>query len=161
MIVSLMVAMDEEQGIGKDNQLPWHLPGDLKNFKKITMGHHLILGRKTFESIGRALPGRTMLVLTSAPQEPQENLRFFSSISEATQFAREAGEEEVFIIGGANIYHQTLELADRIYLTQVQTIVDADAFFPKLDRSLWISTEKVLHTEDKYQWSFEILNRVS
>ncbi len=164
MIVSLIVAIDKNRGIGKDNQLPWHLPEDLKNFKRITTGHHLLLGRKTYESIGRPLPKRTMLVLTSNPRDNQESVFYFNEIHKAIEFAQNAGESEIYIIGGPKIYEQTLGLADRLYLTEVDTNVDADAFFPKFNKDQWESLEETqfpVADNNPYPWTFSILKKLT
>ncbi len=133
MIVSLIVAMEQSGGIGKQGQIPWRLPDDLKLFKQITMGHHLVVGRVTYESIGRALPGRHMLVVTRQPDYPAPGCVVVHSLEEALAVARHAGEEEVFIGGGAQIYQQALPLALRLYLTRVHAKVASDAFFPFRD----------------------------
>jgi dihydrofolate reductase len=162
-MISLIVAMDKNRAIGKDNQLPWHLPEDLKNFKRLTTGHHMLMGRKTFDSIGRALPNRISLVLTRSPKQNQENLFYFSDINQAIDHAKAAGESELFIIGGANIYEQTLEMADRLYLTQVEAKVDGDAHFPEINFSQWreVETKSYPVTENNpYSWDFKILERV-
>lgn len=130
MRVSIIAALAANNVIGRDNALPWRLSADLKRFKALTMGHHLILGRKTYESIGTPLPGRTMVVVThsdfSAP-----GVLVSPSIEEALQ--RAAADEEVFIAGGAQIYDQSIHRADRMYLTRVHTEVEGDAFFPDFD----------------------------
>ncbi len=138
MIVSLIVAMDEGRGIGIDGHLGWHLSADLKRFKSITMGHHLIMGRKTYDSIGRPLPGRTMIVVTRNPEFQAEGCLIAHSLGEALELARQAGESEVFIIGGGEIFAQALGLAERMYLTQVHATTEADVFFPEFDRDDWI-----------------------
>jgi dihydrofolate reductase len=103
MIISLIVALDRQCGIGKDNQLPWRLPADLKRFRELTMGHHLIVGRKTYESIGKPLPGRTMIVVTRQPDFQLEESLVVNSVDEALRLANTRGEQEVFVIGGAEI----------------------------------------------------------
>lgn len=137
MIISIIAAMDENGGIGYENQIPWHLPADLARFKELTMGHLLVAGRKTFQSIGSALPGRQMIVLTRNPEfEAQDCLRA-ESLNEAISMAEEAEEIELFIIGGAEIYEEALSIADHLYLTIVHTSVEVDTYFPEIDGSKW------------------------
>ena len=137
MIISIIVAMAENGGIGIENQIPWHLSADLARFKKLTMGHHLVVGRNTFESIGSALPGRQMIVLTRNPEfEAQDSLRA-GSLNEAISMAEEAEENELFIIGGAEVYGEALPMADHLYLTLVHTNVKADTFFPEIEVANW------------------------
>ena len=137
MIISIIAALDEQGGIGFENQIPWHLPADLARFKKLTMGHHLILGRKTYESIGSALPGRQMIVLTRNPDFKAPDCITAPTLDEALTLAENAGENEVFIIGGAEIYKEALPLADHLYLTVVHTRAEADAYFPQFDQTAW------------------------
>jgi dihydrofolate reductase len=137
MIVSLIVAMDERGGIGLHNRVPWHLPADLKRFKALTMGHHLIVGRKTYESIGRALPGRTMIIVTRSKDYRAEACWVVSSLPDALHLAEERRETEAFIGGGGSIYAQALPVADRIYLTRVHIEVEADVHFPAWDEEGW------------------------
>ena len=162
MIVSLILAMDEQRGIGKNGTLPWRLSSDLKRFRELTMGHHLIVGRKTFDSIGRVLPGRQMIVVTRNALFEAEGILKTGSVEDAVELARQRGETEAFVIGGAEIYSQTLDLADRIYLTNVQAIVDADTFFPDFDASDWRESRTESHPADdknQYQTTFCILER--
>ncbi len=149
MIVSLIVAMDEERGIGKGNTLPWRLSSDLKRFRELTMGHHIIVGRKTFESIGKPLPGRQTVIVTRDQEFKAEGCFIVHSVEEAVNLARERGESEVFICGGAEIYALTLGVADRLYLTQVLARVDADTFFPEWDMNGWIEKESTFHPGDE------------
>ena len=137
MILSIIAALDEGGGIGFENQIPWHLPGDLGRFKKLTMGHHLILGRKTYQSIGKPLPGRMMIVLSRNPDCTLAGSLVASSLQDALRIAREAGESEAFVIGGAEIYQEALPLADHLYLTVVHTNVEADTFFPEFKEIDW------------------------
>ncbi|HSB10764.1 MAG TPA: dihydrofolate reductase [Blastocatellia bacterium] len=149
MIVSLIVAMDERSGIGKEGKLPWRLSSDLKRFRELTMGHHIIVGRKTFESIGKPLPGRQMIVVTRNAGFKAEGCFVTHSVEAAIELARTRGETEVFICGGAEIYAQTLEAADRIYLTQVHAQVDADTFFPAFEKGAWREKENAFHPGDE------------
>lgn len=137
MIISLIVAMDEQGGIGQQNRLPWHLRADLQRFKKLSMGHHIIAGRKTFESIGGPLPGRVMIVLTRQTGYQAPGCLLAQNLPQALQLARSRGEDEVFVIGGEELYRQVLPIANRLYLTRVHATVDADVFFPDLDLLEW------------------------
>ncbi len=134
--VSIIVAMDRGRVIGKNNRLPWHISEDLKRFKTLTMGHPIIMGRKTFESIGRVLPGRTHIVLTrQAPYSAPAGVKTANSLEVAIALAKD--EEEVFVIGGREIYEQALRIAQRLYVTQVEGSFDGDTFFPPIDASAW------------------------
>jgi len=137
MIISIIAAMDEERGIGIDNKMPWHLPIDLKRFKKITMGHHLVMGRKTFESIGKPLPGREMIILSRNPDFNPEGCFRCGSFSEAIDRARIAGEKELFIVGGGEVYRESIPIVERMYLTFVHTSQQADTHFPDFDEIDW------------------------
>lgn len=162
MIVSLLVAMDEKRGIGKGGGLPWRLSSDLKRFRELTMGHHIVVGRKTFESIGRPLPGREMIVVTRNESFAPEGCFIARSVEDAIQFARERGESELFICGGAEIYAQTLDRADRIYLTLVHADCGADTFFPEWNNDEWIEQEGEPHAADEkneYSFTFKVLAR--
>jgi len=138
VIVSLIVAMDRNCGIGLNNKLPWRLPADMKRFKELTMGHHLIVGRKTWESIGRILPGRKMIVLTRDQQVAIEGVEVVHSIQEALRIAEDAGETEAFVGGGAEVYREALAVANRIYLTLVEGEFDVDTCFPAINWKEWI-----------------------
>jgi dihydrofolate reductase len=142
MIISMIVAMDRRNGIGIANRIPWRLAADLKRFRDLTMGHHLVIGRRTYESIGRPLPGRRMIILTRQQNYHREECQIASSLSEALDMARQAGESEVFIGGGADIYQLALPVTDRLYLTRVESTTPADTFFPSWDPSQW--TESLL-----------------
>jgi dihydrofolate reductase len=147
--VSLIAALDRNSGIGKDNDLPWRLPDDLKRFKALTLGKPILMGRKTAESLGRALPGRTNLVLTRSGRVPFEGMLAVASVDEALAFASAHDAEEICVIGGAEIYALTLPLADRLYLTHVDTTVeDAEAFFPQFDRYQWKVVSRQSHPAD-------------
>lgn len=163
MKVSLIVAKDINHVIGKNNTLPWHLKDDLQNFKKITMGHHIVMGRKTYESIGKALPGRMNLVVSSNPLAATESVLWFNSIFRAIKFAERQGEKELFIIGGAAIYKYALSLVDRIYLTEVNTEVkDGDVFFPTLSLKNWkkVSETSVSKGEkNDFDYTMVVLDR--
>src|SRR5215470_11008756 len=147
--------MDRNRGIGVDNKLPWRLSADLKRFRELTMGHHIIVGRRTFESIGRPLPGRRMIVVTRDRNYRAEGCDIAHSVEDATRLARERNESEVFIGGGAEIYAQSIGIADRMYLTFVDAEVAADAFFPEFDESEWSERESTYQPADeKNQYAF-------
>lgn len=162
MIVSLIVAMDQRRGIGVNGQLPWRLAADLKRFRALTMGHHLIVGRRTYESIGRPLPGRQMIIVTRAENYCAPGCFIVHSLVEALALARERGEQEVFIGGGAQIYAPALALADRLYLTLVEAETAADTFFPQFDESEWREQESQHQPPDQsnqYPCTFKLLVR--
>lgn len=162
MIISLIVAMDENRGIGKAGKLPWHLSSDLKRFRELTMYHHVIVGRKTYGSIGKPLLGRQMIVVTRNKDFKPEGCFVAGSVDDAVELARSRGESEAFVIGGAEIYAQALELADRIYLTQVHAEVDADTLFAEFDPSRWAEKESIHHQADEknqYAFTFKLLER--
>src|SRR4051812_28909984 len=121
MRISFIVAKSENNVIGVNNKLPWHLKDDLQMFKKLTMGHHMLMGRKTFESIGKALPGRMSLVVSGEPRANSDQVLWFNSIFRAIKQAERNGESELFIIGGEKVFKSALSLVDRIYLTEVKT----------------------------------------
>lgn len=162
MIISLIVAMDERGGIGKGNRLPWRLSTDLKRFRELTMGHHILMGRKTFESIGRPLPGRHTVIITRNRGLEVEGCSIAHSVDEALRFAEKRGETEAFICGGAAIFAQTIEEADRLYLTEVHAEVEADTFFPDWDRSRWVETQSADYPADEkneYPTTFKLLEK--
>jgi len=162
VIISLIVAMDEQRGIGKDGSLPWRLSSDLRRFRELTMGHHVIVGRKTFESIGKPLPGRQTIVVTRNASFKADGCLVAESVQAALALAQERGEPEVFVIGGAQIYTQTLDAADRVYLTQVHAEVEADTFFPELKDDSWTEAQSTFQAADErnqYSFSFKQLER--
>ena len=148
MIVSLIVAMDEARGIGREGRLPWHLGADLKRFKQLTMGHHLVMGRKTYQSIDRPLQGRTIIVVTRQMSRKLEGCLVAHSLEQAFALARERGETEVFIGGGGEIFAQALPFADRIYLTEVHTRASCDVFCPDFILEEWVVRERIAHPAD-------------
>jgi dihydrofolate reductase len=161
MRCSLIVAMERSRVIGRDGDLPWHLSADLKRFKQLTMGHHIIMGRKTFESIGRLLPGRTSVIVTHQSGFKFDGAIVAHSLADAIHAAK--NDDEVFVIGGEEIYRQALPLVDRIYLTEVAADIAGDAKFPELNREAWNIVEQSQHpaTErDDYSYTFTILDRV-
>lgn len=137
MILSLLVAASENNVIGKDNQLPWHLPNDLKYFKNQTWGMPILMGRKTFESIGKPLQGRKSIVITRNKNWQHENVDVVHSVEEAISKAKAYGVKEIFVIGGAEIFTTSFDQAGRIYLTRVHHQFDGDAFFPEIPGSGW------------------------
>ena len=147
--LSLIVAMAHNRVIGSKNTLPWHLPADLKHFKALTMGHHMIMGRKTYDSIGKPLPGRTTVVVTRDTNLKIEGCLIAHSLPEAIKLC--AGDEKVFIVGGADIYAQSLHLADTLYLTEVQQDVEGDAHFPQLNKNIWLEDSREVRTQETPQ----------
>jgi dihydrofolate reductase len=139
-VVSLIVAMANNGVIGKDNRLPWHLPEDLKRFKRLTMGHHIIMGRKTYESIGKLLPGRTSVIVTRRQDYLVPGAIIAHSLEEAIE--RCASDHEIFVIGGAEIYRAALSLADRLLITQIDREIAGDTLFPPVDWSRWREIER-------------------
>lgn len=150
MIVSMIVAMGEDGCIGKDGRIPWRLSADLKRFKRVTMGRHLIMGRKTFESLGRPLPGRVNIVITRSKDYQVQGCLVANSLQDALAVAEGNGESEVFVIGGGEIYAQALPLAGRLYLTKVHTKRDGDVFFPAYNLDDWEEIERDFHAADEY-----------
>ena len=160
MIISLVVAASENNAIGKNNALLWTLPNDMKFFKNITWGMPVIMGRKTFDSVGKPLPNRRNIVVTRQDIKIQ-GCEVVKSIDEAIALCE--GEDEVFIGGGAEIYRQAMDKTDRIYLTIVHKMFDADTFFPEIDFKKWVETEHEDHQPDeknKLAYSFITLERL-
>lgn len=133
--IALLVAMARNRVIGIQGRLPWHIPADLKRFKALTMGHHIVMGRKTWESIGRLLPGRTTVVVTRRKGYPVSGGLVVHSLEDA--LAAAAADDEIFIIGGGELYREALSYADRIYLTEVDADFEGDTWFPELDPGQW------------------------
>lgn len=148
MIISQIVAIGQNGEIGKDNDLIWKLPNDMKFFKQTTMGHHIIMGRKNYESINMALPGRTSVIITRNPSYKAEGCHVVHSLKDALDLAKSNGEEEAFIIGGGEIYKQSLDITDRIYLTEVHDKFEADAFYPALNKDNWKELKREKHLKD-------------
>ena len=163
MHVSIIVAKTKNHVIGLNNQLPWHLPKDLQHFRQITMGHHVIMGRKTFASIGKALPGRKFIIVSRNPKYYVKACVVVQDITAALTAAEQAGETEVFIAGGGEIYQETLALADKIYLTEVQTGLEGDTFFPVIQTNEWKEVKRIHHSIDErhlYAYDFvELIKR--
>lgn len=161
-MITLISAIGKNNEIGKDNQLLWHLPNDLKRFKKLTTDHPIIMGRKTYESIGRPLPNRTNIVVSRKDNWFEEGILIVPSLKEAIKHAKKINEN-IYIIGGANIYEQTIDLADRLEITQVDFSADADAFFPKIDEKIWQKTDEEPHTKDEtheFDYIFQTWERI-
>lgn len=164
MIVSAIVATARHNVIGKDNQTPWHLSADLSYFKKVTMGHHLIMGRNCFESIGRPLPKRTNIVVTRNPLFAANGVLVAHTVEEALGLAFDGGEDEVFVIGGGEIYRETADLWDRIYLTEIDLETDGDVYFPKISptewREIWSETHSP-NAQNPWPYTFKVLERIT
>jgi dihydrofolate reductase len=141
--LSIIVAIANNQVIGINNTLPWHLPEDLKRFRALTMGHHIIMGRKTYESLGRLLPGRTSVIVTRNKDYKVEGALVAQSLDAALALCN--GDDEPFLIGGAELYQHGLSLATKLYITEVNLDVVGDAFFPQVDYTDWQLLEKIAH----------------
>jgi dihydrofolate reductase len=160
--LSIIAALSLNRVIGRDQALPWHLPADLRRFKRLTLGHPLIVGRRTFEAIGRPLPGRRMIVVSRQPGYAPDRVEVSASIDAAIRAA--AGDAEVFIGGGAAIFAETLGRADRLYLTIVEATIEGDVFFPPYDESAWRTMEDVRFEPDerhRYPYRFVICDRIA
>lgn len=156
MIRSLVVARARNGVIGRDNRLPWRLPDDLAYFKQVTMGHPVIMGRRTWESIGRALPGRKNIVVTRNPRYEAPGATVVDSLDQAWREA--AGAKEACVIGGTSLFQEALPAADRIHLTEVEAEVPGDTWFPEFDRSGWTEREVARHPRDeRHEHPFRIL----
>lgn len=153
-MVTIVVAMGLNNEIGADNQLLWHLPKDLKHFKEITSGHPVIMGRKTYESIGKPLPNRTNIVISRRNDWFQEGILIVGSIKEALKFAKKI-DENIFIIGGGDIYRQTLDATDVLEVTRVNATLEAQVFFPEINRNVWVKTsENCFDKDEKHAYDF-------
>lgn len=161
-MLSTIVAASENNVIGKDNQLLWHLPDDLKHFKRTTKGHHVIAGRKTFESQGKPLPHRTNIIVTRNSDYRAEGCIVVNSLDRALELAQ--ADDEPFIIGGEQIYRMALPLVERIYLTRVHAEFEGDTFFPELDMDQWKEISREYYSKDErneYPFSIIILDRIN
>ena len=159
-MVSLIAAMGKNRVIGNKGAIPWRLPADFKHFKEITMGHPIVMGRKTYESIGKALPGRTNIILSRIPEFTPSDATTVPSLKEAWDLTRDAGE--IFVIGGQSLYEQTLPIAERIYLTVVDMEDAGDAFFPRFDESEWELKSSELHKKDEknqFDYTYKVYER--
>lgn len=164
MIVSAIVAISRNRVIGSDNQIPWYLPADMAFFKRTTMGHFVIMGRLTFLSMGRPLPKRSNVVVTHDLFFTATGCLIAHSLEEALSLAQEAGETEAFIIGGGQIYRESMEYLDRIYLTEVDVAVEGDVFFPELKENEWEVIRSESHPADEkndFPFTFKTLERRS
>lgn len=162
MIISLVVAAAQNNAIGKNGQMPWHLAGDMKYFKNITWGMPVIMGRKTFESLGTPLPGRKNIVITRQDLRA-DGIVIVKNLDDALFVANETDAKEVFVIGGGEIYRLAFEKAKRIYLTRVKGEPEGDTFFPELDRKDWYLVSEEDHDADEknnYGYSFQVWERV-
>jgi dihydrofolate reductase len=171
MMISLIAAASENNVIGQGAELPWHLPDDLKHFKRLTVDHSVIMGRRTFDTLGRPLPRRSIVVISRSPQADREGVLWAENLDEALKRAAassptldDAAEPEVFVAGGGEIYRLALECADRIYLTRIHARVDGDVFFPELDPSQWLVVDEQHHPADErhaHPFTFKILEPVT
>ena len=162
MILSLLVAADENNVIGKDNQLPWHLPNDLKYFKNQTWGMPILMGRKTFESIGKPLPGRKSIVITRQQNWKHEGISIVHSIEDAINTAASFGVKEIFVIGGAEIFKTAFDEAQRIYLTRIHHQFEGDTWFPEVDAGSWnLVRQRFCQADEKnaYAHTFQVWER--
>lgn len=159
-MISFIVAMDKNNVIGYENDMPWHLPNDLQYFKKRTSGHTIIMGRKTFDSLGRVLPNRKHLVLTRSNHEFPEGVEVIHHMDEIKQYAENNRDKELFVIGGGHLFKQVLPLADRLYVTVIDERFKGDVFFPEINMNEWVETakeqgitdEKNIHAHTFYQY---------
>lgn len=160
MKISLIAAMSQNRVIGKNNDLPWRLPDDMKYFQKTTKGHVVIMGRKNFDSLPanfKPLPNRTNVILTRNKDLVAEGCEIFTELAKAVNFAKDCKEEELFIIGGGEVYKQSLHLADRIYLTRINHEIEGDTYFPELAPE-WKVVEEIHHPkDDRHQYNFDFL----
>ncbi len=158
--ISLIWAMTSNRVIGADNALPWRLPADLRQFRRLTLGHHVIMGRRNYESLGRPLPGRDNIVVTRQADYQAAGCTVVGSVEEALRTA--AGDPEIFVIGGATLYAQTLGLADRLYVTLIDAQIPGDTLFPDFDMQAWVETARELHLADHdnpFNYSFVTWDR--
>lgn len=164
MIKSIIVAKAENDVIGSHNKIPWHMPADLKHFKHTTLGHTIIMGRKTFASLKKPLPGRKIIIVTTHQHYQVPGCTVVHEIAEAFQVAQQTKETEVFIAGGGKIYQKTLPFADKIYLTAIKTKVEGDTFFPVIDNTTWTVIKRESYSPDAknpYPYDFVELERVN
>lgn len=153
-MITIVVAMGLKNEIGLKNQLLWHLPNDFKHFKELTSGHPIIMGRKTYESIGKPLPNRTNIVISRKKDWFEEGILIVGSIKEAIKFGQKI-DKDIFIIGGGVIFKETIDLADCLVVTLVKSDFEADVFFPKIDKNTWLlSSEECLEKDEKHNYDF-------
>lgn len=161
MIISLIAAVSENNVIGKDNRLVWHLPADLKYFKEKTKGHHVLLGRKTYEALGKPLPNRTHLVITHQKNYKPEGILVFHNIANAIKYAHEHQEDELFVLGGANIYTQMMKIADKMYITRIKEHFEGDTYFPPIPDTEWKIESREPHKKDaKNPYDYEFIEYI-
>lgn len=161
-MISLLLAMDKNQLIGKDNDLPWRLPADLAYFKRVTMGHPIIMGRKTYDSIGRPLPGRENIIITRDTTYKAEGCKVIHSIDEIVKMSEET-DQELFVIGGAEIFKEILPHSDRLYITEIEEEFEGDTYFPVFNKIEWkvISKEKGIKDEkNPYEYTFLVYEKI-
>jgi dihydrofolate reductase len=164
MKLSLLLAASENNVIGKDNTLPWHLPDDLKYFKNLTWALPILMGRKTFDSIGKPLPGRKSIVITRDERWQHEGVDVVHSVEAAVQKAEALGAKEIFVIGGAQIFHSALPVANRIYLTRIHASFEGDVFFPPIDEKEWtLASARFCERDEKNAWdhTFQIWEKIA
>ncbi|MCF5883491.1 type 3 dihydrofolate reductase [Aeromonas veronii] len=162
MKISMIAAMAHDRVIGKDNQMPWHLPADLAHFKRVTLGKPVLMGRKTFESIGRPLPGRRNLVISRNPGYQAEGIEVVGSVEAALELLAGSSVEELMVIGGGHLYAEMLPSADCLYLTRIDLAVEGDTRFPAFDDGQWQRVDCESHPADEknpHPYSFEIWQR--
>ena len=162
--LSILVAMAKNRVIGRDNKLPWHLPADLKHFKFLTMGQTIVMGRKTFESIGKVLPGRASIIITRQTDYEAPGATVVNSLEDALVVCEDTNtpDSENFIIGGEKLYRQTIKLCQRIYLTEIQQDFEGDVYFPELNSDEWEETLRDKHVSEKndnLEYHFVVLDR--
>ena len=161
MIISLIAALTRNRVIGKDNDLPWHLPDDMKYFMQTTKGHHVVMGRKNYDSIPekfRPLPNRTNIVVTRQKDLKLPGCLVVNALEDAVSIARNAGESELFIIGGSTIYRLGLPFADRLYLTEIDAELDGDTHFPAINRNDWKEVSRKHHpADDRHAFPFDFV----
>lgn len=153
-MITLVVAMDAQRGIGVDNKLPWHLPEDLAHFKRVTLGHPIIMGRKTFDSIGRPLPKRRNIVVTRNAQWAHEGVDAVTSLQEAVALV---GDEPASIIGGAQVFGEAMALADRMIVTEIAHTFTCDTFFPPIDKAVWRETARERHHSEANGFDYDFV----
>lgn len=160
MKISLIAAMTKNRVIGKDNDLPWKLPDDMKYFQQTTKGHVVIMGRKNYDSLPpsfKPLPNRTNVILTRQQGYQADDCEVFGNLKEALEFAKSQGEEEVFVIGGGQVYKEAIAKGDRIYLTEIHTEIEGDVYFPEMDAS-WTEVSRAHHlADDRHKYAFDFV----
>ncbi len=164
MNIAIIAGIGINRELGKENKLLWYLPNDLKYFRKMTNGHTVIMGRKTYESIGKALPGRNNIVITKDTTYTNNDTKIVHSIEEALELAKKIEEHaEIFIIGGAQIYEQGIPYANMLYITHIDGTFDADTFFPLIDTNVWRKLSEEKHEKDehhKYNYTFAVYKKL-